>query len=67
MMKKLLLCLMSMTFAAEASALKILITNDDGLSSNVVALTNALRNAGHQVVVSVPCTGQSGRSGALFL
>lgn len=65
-MKKLLLCLMSMTFAAEASALKILITNDDGLSSNVVALTNALRNAGHQVVVSVPCTGQSGRSGALI-
>jgi 5'/3'-nucleotidase SurE len=64
-MKKLILSLMTMTFAVDASALKIIITNDDGLTSNVVALTNALRSAGHQVAVSVPCTGQSGRGGAL--
>ena len=64
-MRKVILCLMIMTCAVDASALKIIITNDDGLSSNVIALTNALRNAGHQVAVSVPCTGQSGRSGGL--
>ena len=64
-MRKILLSVIGMALAADASALKIIITNDDGLSSNVVALTTALRNAGHQVAVSVPCTGQSGRSGAL--
>lgn len=48
-----------------ASALDILLTNDDGLTSNVMALYDALTDAGHDVIVSVPCTGQSGQGAAL--
>jgi 5'-nucleotidase len=48
-----------------APARDILITNDDGLTSNVVALYKALKAAGHDVVVSVPCTNQSGMSAAI--
>ncbi|MFT3931681.1 MAG: 5'/3'-nucleotidase SurE [Spongiibacteraceae bacterium] len=54
---------MSMT----TQALNILISNDDGLTSNVKALYDTLTAAGHDVVVSVPCTNQSGRSGALVM
>lgn len=50
---------------ASASALDILLTNDDGLTSNVIALEAALEAAGHNVVVSVPCTGQSGMGAAM--
>lgn len=48
-----------------AAARNILITNDDGLTSNVIALYDALVEAGHDVVVSVPCTNQSGMGAAL--
>ncbi len=44
----------------------ILITNDDGLSSNVVALHEALKAQGHDVIVVVPCQQQSGMGGALY-
>ena len=52
-------------FPMPASALNILLTNDDGLTSNVKALYTALTTAGHDVLVSTPCQGQSGMGGAL--
>lgn len=48
-----------------AEARNILITNDDGLTSNVVALHAALTAAGHDVIVSVPCHNQSGMGAAV--
>lgn len=50
---------------ATVAARNIVLTNDDGLTSNVVALYEALKEAGHDVVVSVPCTNQSGQGAAL--
>jgi 5'-nucleotidase len=50
---------------AGGSARNIVLTNDDGLTSNVVALYEALKAAGHDVVVSVPCANQSGQGAAL--
>lgn len=50
-----------------AWALNILVANDDGLTSNVKALYDELKAAGHSVIVSVPCTGQSGRSSAIVM
>nr|WP_315251581.1 5'/3'-nucleotidase SurE [uncultured Duganella sp.] len=50
-----------------AFALNILLSNDDGLTSNVKALYDELKAAGHSVIVSVPCTGQSGRSAAIVM
>ncbi|VWX53641.1 5'/3'-nucleotidase SurE [Novosphingobium sp. 9U] len=47
------------------SAREIVLTNDDGLTSNVVAVYKALKAAGHDVVVAVPCTNQSGMSAAI--
>lgn len=61
------LALLLLAPSSPALALRILIVNDDGLTSNVVALQKALVAAGHEVLVSVPCTGQSGRSGALVM
>lgn len=67
-MKRLALTvLLVLASSSPAFALKILLTNDDGLTSNVVALYRALDAAGHDVVVSVPCTGQSGRGGAIVM
>ena len=51
--------------APAAEARNIVLTNDDGLTSNLVALYEALKAAGHDVVVSVPCTNQSGQGAAL--
>ena len=53
--------------ASPALALNILVSNDDGLTSNVKALYDELKAAGHSVVVSVPCSGQSGRSAAIVM
>lgn len=50
-----------------AHALNIVLGNDDGLTSNLKALYDALKSAGHDVIVSVPCTGQSGRSSAIVM
>ncbi|MFM7403946.1 MAG: 5'/3'-nucleotidase SurE [Erythrobacter sp.] len=56
----------SLALAANpAAARNIVLTNDDGLTSNVVALYEALKAAGHDVVVSVPCQNQSGQGAAL--
>lgn len=52
--------------AANAMARNIVIANDDGLTSNVVALHRALKADGHDVIVSVPCTGQSGMGAAIL-
>lgn len=53
--------------ASPAFALNILISNDDGLTSNVKALYEALKAQGHDVVVSVPCTNQSGRGAGIVM
>lgn len=52
---------------AAGFARNIVITNDDGLTSNLVALYEALKAAGHDVVVSVPCTDQSGQGTGLSI
>jgi 5'-nucleotidase len=52
--------------AVPASALHILITNDDSWNTaNIKALKVALMDAGHQVIMSAPCTNQSGKGGAM--
>lgn len=56
---------LALAAASGAEARNIVITNDDGLTSNVVALYEALKAAGHDVVVSVPCRDQSGQGAAL--
>ena len=48
-----------------ASALNILLSNDDGLTSNLKALYQALKTAEHDVIVSTPCQGQSGMGAAV--
>ncbi|WP_203142295.1 5'/3'-nucleotidase SurE [Marinobacter mangrovi] len=56
----------SLLFSAQASALNILLTNDDGWDTdNIQTLFSALQAAGHNVIMSAPCTGQSGKGGAL--
>lgn len=67
MLIRTLLTLSLLAFASPAFALDILLTNDDGLTSNLAALYTALKNAGHDVIVSVPCTGQSGRGAAIVM
>lgn len=52
-------------FSQPAQARTILLTNDDGLSSNLKALYEALKAEGHDVIVSVPCMGQSGMGAAI--
>nr|WP_277601972.1 5'/3'-nucleotidase SurE [Altererythrobacter sp. BO-6] len=52
--------------AAPANAESIVLTNDDGLTSNLVALYHELKSRGHDVIVSVPCTGQSGMGAAIY-
>lgn len=67
MMKKPLLTVAVGLLATPAFALNILVSNDDGLTSNVKALYDALKSAGHDVSVSVPCTGQSMRGGGAVM
>lgn len=62
-----LIAVLSLVFApASAFARNIVISNDDGLTSNVAALYRALKQDGHDVIVSVPCTGQSGMGAAIL-
>ena len=56
-----------LAYASPATALNIVLSNDDGLTSNLVALYRALKAAQHDVIVSVPCTGQSGRGAAIVM
>ena len=58
---------LAFTTPVAAEARNIVITNDDGLTSNVVALYKALKADGHDVIVSVPCQNQSGMGAALGL
>ncbi len=51
--------------ATPADARNIVISNDDGLTSNVKALYDRLVADGHDVIVSVPCQGQSGMGAAV--
>jgi len=53
-------------FPSQASAMRILLTNDDGYSSpGIQAMRSALVAAGHDVVLVAPLVNQSGRGGAL--
>ncbi|MDX1650699.1 MAG: 5'/3'-nucleotidase SurE, partial [Myxococcota bacterium] len=52
--------------SAAAGALRILVTNDDGVGSpGIRALRTALADAGHHVVVVAPRTNQSGKGASL--
>ncbi|MDQ9092094.1 5'/3'-nucleotidase SurE [Pseudoalteromonas haloplanktis] len=54
------------TLSMPASALNIVLTNDDSWSTgNIQTLFTKLTEAGHSVVMSAPCTGQSGKGGAI--
>ncbi|MFA9439169.1 5'/3'-nucleotidase SurE [Uliginosibacterium sp. sgz301328] len=64
-LKHLALAMSACALATPAFALNIVLTNDDGLTSNVKALYEALKAQGHDVIVSVPCTGQSGMGAAV--
>ncbi|WP_111497001.1 5'/3'-nucleotidase SurE [Marinobacter bohaiensis] len=56
----------TLIFSGQASALNILLTNDDGWETdNIQTMFSALQAAGHNVIMSAPCTGQSGKGGAL--
>jgi 5'/3'-nucleotidase SurE len=67
MMLRFVFAALLLAAASPASALTILLTNDDGLTSNLLALYTALKADGHDVIVSVPCTGQSGRGAAIVM
>lgn len=69
MLKRLLAAaaLTALAVPGAVQARHILITNDDGLTSNVVALHHALEAAGHDVIVSVPCRNQSGMGAAILV
>ncbi len=56
-----------LALSSPAFALHILVTNDDGLTSNIKALYDTLEAHGHDVIVSVPCTNQSGRGAAIVM
>jgi 5'-nucleotidase len=51
----------------QAWARNIVLTNDDGLTSNLYALYTTLKSAGHDVIVSTPCSNQSGMGAALIV
>lgn len=51
--------------ASPTSARNIVLANDDGLTANVKALYDALKAEGHDVIVAVPCTQQSGMGAAM--
>ncbi|WP_430460549.1 5'/3'-nucleotidase SurE [Thalassolituus sp. LLYu03] len=60
------LMLASALLAQPASALNIVLTNDDSWSTdNINVLFTKLKAAGHDVIMSAPCTGQSGKGGAV--
>lgn len=69
MKKRVLVALLGLVglTSVPAQALNIVVSNDDGLTSNVKALYEALKAQGHDVIVSVPCTGQSMRGGGTVM
>lgn len=64
-MKTPLLVVLAMLAPVSAHAENIVLSNDDGLTSNVKALYEELKAQGHDVIVSVPCSGQSGMGAAI--
>lgn len=65
-MKTILIAALSAGLCAQpVFAKNIVLTNDDGLTSNVKALYEELKAQGHDVIVTVPCTGQSGMGAAV--
>jgi len=65
MILRLLAILVLMVPSAPALARNIVLTNDDGLTSNTHALYHALKKQGYDVIVSVPCHDQSGTGAAI--
>jgi 5'-nucleotidase len=57
--------LVALAVASPASARNIVLANDDGLTANVKALYDALKAEGHDVIVAVPCSQQSGMGAAM--
>ncbi|CAE6939954.1 hypothetical protein ACOMICROBIO_FLGHMIGD_03992 [Vibrio sp. B1FLJ16] len=56
----------SCVIASNAFALNIVLTNDDSWeTTNINVMKSALEAAGHDVIMSAPCTGQSGKGGAM--
>lgn len=65
---RLLLFTVVLLSADNCNALNIILTNDDGWDSvNTRVLKSKLTAAGHSVILSGPCTEQSGKGGALTL
>lgn len=61
-----LLVAAAITAPLTASALNIVLTNDDGFeTANIQSLFKALEAAGHDVVMSAPYSGQSGTGGQI--
>lgn len=60
-----MLCGLLTALPLPSHALNIVVANDDGLTANIKALSTALNNAGHDVLISVPCQNQSGKGGAV--
>lgn len=56
----------ALTLSSNAYALNILLTNDDSWeTTNIQLMKSSLEAAGHNVIMSAPCTGQSGKGGAM--
>ena len=54
------------SMASQVAALNIVLTNDDGFeTANIQVLYSALLEAGHDVILSAPYSGQSGTSGQI--
>ena len=65
MILRMLALVAALAVPAAAQARNIVLSNDDGLTSNVKALYEALKAQGHDVIVSVPCTNQSGMGASI--
>jgi len=65
MIARLALVSVALLCSLPAAAHNVVLTNDDGLTANVVELYKSLKAVGHDVIVAVPCTGQSGMGAAL--
>ncbi len=66
LLKSFVNCAVLLALVTPAAALNIVLTNDDGFeTANIQALYRALRQAGHDVILSAPFSGQSGTSGRL--
>jgi 5'-nucleotidase len=66
MLRSAVLLIVALAFAQSASALNILLTNDDGFeTANIHALYERLKTAGYDVIISAPTQNNSGKGGAV--